>query len=165
MQSRRRQLDSLGNGTEVPLGRGVVTISHSIVEGGFSGENNLPADPLLGALLNNGGLTETCALDQESPAIDAGLFAGSKVSGNVTVPLTDQRGTRRPKGAGVDIGAYEYYDEDTPAVPGGGGGGSGCRVSSRGAELLLLLFPISCPPHRRRRDATGRLFRVVILSV
>jgi len=143
-----------GNGTEVRSEGGAVTISYSIVEGGFNGENNLSADPLLGALLNNGGLTETCALNPESPAIDAGLFAGSRVSGSVIVPLTDQRGTGRPKGAGVDIGAYEYYDEDTPPAPGGGGGGSGCRASSGGAEFLLLLFPLlPFLLYRRRTDA------------
>lgn len=143
-----------GNGTEVRSEGGAVTISYSIVEGGFNGENNLSADPLLGALLNNGGLTETCALNPESPAIDAGLFAGSRVSGSVIVPPTDQRGTGRPKGAGVDIGAYEYYDEDTPPAPGGGGGGSGCRASSGGAELLLFLFPLlPFLLYRRRTDA------------
>lgn len=143
-----------GNGTEVRSEGGAVTISYSIIQGGFDGEKNLSLNPLIGALLDNGGPTETCALDPESPAIDSGLFAGSRVSGNVIVPPTDQRGTARPRGAGVDIGAYEYYDEDTPPAPGGGGGGSGCRSSSGGAELLLLLFPlVLLLLHRRRTDA------------
>jgi uncharacterized repeat protein (TIGR01451 family)/CSLREA domain-containing protein len=57
------------------------------------------ADPLLGPLANNGGPTETHALENGSPAIDAGDNAGC--------PATDQRGTARPQGAACDIGAFE----------------------------------------------------------
>ncbi|MEX2457442.1 MAG: choice-of-anchor Q domain-containing protein, partial [Actinomycetota bacterium] len=56
------------------------------------------ADPLLGALTDNGGPTLTHALLTGSPAIDA---AGS------TGPATDQRGVSRPQGSFFDIGAYE----------------------------------------------------------
>src|SRR5262249_47966330 len=62
-------------------------------------------DPLLGPLQNNGGLTKTMALTPRSvrgvggsPAIDAGA--------NVSFS-TDQRGSSRNVGQGVDIGAYE----------------------------------------------------------
>jgi hypothetical protein len=70
-----------------------------------SGPNNdrLTLDPLLNALGNNGGPTQTHALQNGSPAIDA-----------VTVntcppPATDQRGNgfNRPAGAACDIGAFE----------------------------------------------------------
>jgi hypothetical protein len=65
---------------------------------GFGGAVN----PLLGALANNGGPTDTRALQAGSPAINAGA----------TCPSTDQRGVAR-EGA-CDIGAYEYR---TPAAP------------------------------------------------
>jgi len=70
------------------------------------------ANPLLGALANNGGLTQTMALGAGSPAIDGG--------DSINAPSTDQRGAARADGNGdgiaaVDIGAFE-----APAVPGNG---------------------------------------------
>lgn len=65
-------------------------------------------NPLLGALANNGGVTQTHALLANSPAINAGLNALA-VDAN-GVPLTnDQRGNGFPRivGTTVDIGAYE----------------------------------------------------------
>ncbi|MCU1349888.1 MAG: hypothetical protein JWO56_2918, partial [Acidobacteria bacterium] len=89
----------------------------------ISGGNNLQfgdttctgmsvANPLLGALANNGGLTQTMALGAGSPAIDAG--------DSINAPSTDQRGVARTDGNGdgiiaVDIGAFE-----APALPGNG---------------------------------------------
>lgn len=65
-------------------------------------------NPLIGALANNGGDTQTHALTAGSPAINAGLNAlALDPDGN---PLTtDQRGTGFPRisGASVDIGAFE----------------------------------------------------------
>lgn len=88
----------------------------SLTDGGFNlssdGSCNLTGagslqgvDPKLGLLANNGGPTQTMALQQGSPAIDAGPPAGS-------CPATDQRGMPRPdNGEGVcDIGAYEFQD-------------------------------------------------------
>ena len=54
-------------------------------------------DPLLAALADNGGPTDTRALAQGSPAVDAG--AGCEA--------TDQRGVARPAGGACDIGAFE----------------------------------------------------------
>ena len=80
-------------------------VSYSIVQGGYAGTGNLNADPLLGALTNNGGFTQTMALGASSPAIDAG--------DNASCPSTDQRGTARPQGSQCDIGAYEVGELDT----------------------------------------------------
>ncbi|MBI3242449.1 MAG: hypothetical protein HYZ49_09170 [Chloroflexi bacterium] len=63
------------------------------------------ADPLLGSLQNNGGLTKTHALLPGSPAIDAG---NDSVCAADPVNSLDQRGVARPQGAACDIGAYEF---------------------------------------------------------
>ena len=55
-------------------------------------------DPLLEALGDNGGPTETMALQEGSPALD---FA------TATVRPLDQRGITRPQGSGPDSGAFE----------------------------------------------------------
>ena len=54
-------------------------------------------DPLLGALADNGGQTDTLALLPQSPAIDRGSAC----------PPTDQRGVARPQRPACDVGAYE----------------------------------------------------------
>jgi hypothetical protein len=71
---------------------------------GIVGTIAAPVNPLLGALANNGGSTQTHALLTGSPAINAGNNTGA--------PAIDQRGAARPpfgtgNGANVDIGAYE----------------------------------------------------------
>lgn len=64
-------------------------------------------DPKLSALANNGGLTETMAIPQSSPAIDAG--------DNSVCPNNDQRGQLRPADGNLDgsficdIGAFELF--------------------------------------------------------
>jgi CSLREA domain-containing protein len=59
------------------------------------------ADPLLdpAGLQDNGGSTETIALQPGSPAIDTAVLANC--------PATDQRGISRPQGPGCEIGAFE----------------------------------------------------------
>ena len=57
------------------------------------------ADPRLGPLQMNGGLTPTMSLTDSSPAFDAGDVLAAE--------LTDQRGAFRPQGDGFDIGGYE----------------------------------------------------------
>jgi len=58
-------------------------------------------DPLLdpAGQQDNGGPTQTIALQPGSPAIDTAVAANC--------PATDQRGVARPQGAGCDIGAFE----------------------------------------------------------
>lgn len=66
-------------------------------------------DPKLGALANNGGETDTMALPEGSPALDAGTNDGC--------PATDQRGVSRPQGPTCDVGAYERAVTTTPPPP------------------------------------------------
>jgi hypothetical protein len=77
-----------------------------------------PLDPKLdpNGLQNNGGPTQTIALESGSPAIDQGTSSG--LTGSLT---TDQRGTGFPRtadysnfanaagGDGTDIGAFEFW--------------------------------------------------------
>jgi CSLREA domain-containing protein len=61
----------------------------------------------LGALANNGGPTNTMALQDGSQALDS--------ANNEDCPATDQRGVTRPQNVICDIGAYEK--EPTPPTP------------------------------------------------
>jgi hypothetical protein len=72
---------------------------HNIVYG----DSNCPgtnANPRLGPLASNGGLTQTLALGAGSAAIDL-------VPASQCALLTDQRGVGRPQGGACDAGAYE----------------------------------------------------------
>lgn len=79
-------------------------INHSIVQGGCPAgstcNNVIDADPLLGSLADNGGLTQTMLPGAGSAAIDAG--------NNATCMSEDQRGVSRPQGSACDIGAVEF---------------------------------------------------------
>jgi len=86
-------------------------------------------DPLLGGLQNNGGETDTLALQPGSPAIDAGTNDGC--------PGTDQRGVTRPQGSSCDVGAFELQQRATPPPPGG----------ATGADLRLKVKPKPKRPH------------------
>jgi hypothetical protein len=70
-------------------------------------------NPLLdpSGLQDNGGPTETIALQSGSPAIDAIPIANCQA--------TDQRGVTRPDDAetACDIGAYEYNGVDATPTP------------------------------------------------
>lgn len=66
-------------------------------------------DPQLGPLQNNGGPTQTMALQSGSPAVDAGSPGGC-TDGQGHLLGTDQRGEPRPDKedvGGCDMGAYE----------------------------------------------------------
>jgi Right handed beta helix region len=68
------------------------------------GTSAAPIDPRLEPLADNGGPTQTHALQPDSPAIDQGNSDEN----------TDQRGVARPQGTADDIGAFEL--EQTPAA-------------------------------------------------
>lgn len=79
---------------------------------GFSSANHSLSntDPLFDpvGLKDNGGPTQTIALQPGSPAIDA---IATGVNGCGTTITTDQRGVSRPQGAGCDIGAFELVQQ------------------------------------------------------
>jgi uncharacterized repeat protein (TIGR01451 family) len=91
----------------------VASSDHDLIGDG-TGSNLSSGDPggdlvgytaaqlFLSALANDGGPTQTIALNSPSPAIDAG---DSHAPG---LPSTDQRGRGRIVGGAVDIGAYEF---------------------------------------------------------
>jgi len=95
-------------GTNPPIDySGDVTATDSLFQtaptGVLSGSGNIETDPMLDSngLKNNGGPTETIALQSTSPAIDAGT--------NPEGLLADQRGyTPRTGPNGTDIGAYQH---------------------------------------------------------
>ena len=67
-------------------------------------------NPLLdpAGLQDNGGRTQTIALQPDSPAVD---LVGQ---GACPPPTTDQRGIERPQGAACDSGAFELAQDTTP---------------------------------------------------
>jgi len=93
-----------------------ITFEYSLIQGGCPDNeiitvicsNSIYSDPLLEPIADNGGFTQTHALGDASPAIDAGD------PDPLTCPATDQRGYIRPIDGDLDeisrcdIGAYEY---------------------------------------------------------
>jgi CSLREA domain-containing protein len=74
---------------------------------GFAGDNvNPDLDP--SGLQNNGGPTQTVALDKGSPAID-GIPVADCTDQDGNKVTADQRGYCRPAGDGCDSGAYEFH--------------------------------------------------------
>jgi predicted outer membrane repeat protein len=75
-----------------------LTLTTTLIEDGSCGAT-LSGDPLLDALGDYGGATQTFGLLADSPAIDAGTLSAC--------PATDQRGVSRPQGSRCDLGAFE----------------------------------------------------------
>jgi hypothetical protein len=92
--------------------------SPALVDGGHNlsfGDASCPptfltANPLLGPLRYNGGLTQTFGLGAGSPAIDP-------PTPGEACPATDGRGVQRPPGPACDIGAYEVVPPALGAAP------------------------------------------------
>ena len=66
-----------------------------------SGGTLVPGPPKFGAYGLYGGPTKTLPLLAGSPAIDA-------IPNGSCTQTQDQRGLPRPRGAGCDLGAFEY---------------------------------------------------------
>jgi hypothetical protein len=83
-------------------------------------------DPLLGALTNNGGLTQTMLPAVNSPALNVASCALS----------TDQRGEPRPEtgGTACDIGAVERQPIENGNTGTGGGGSTGGGTTGTGSN-------------------------------
>ncbi|MFL6284317.1 MAG: choice-of-anchor Q domain-containing protein [Pyrinomonadaceae bacterium] len=77
--------------------------------GGFVGTGDQTGvDPILAALADNGGPTRTMALSPGSPAIDAGVAAGSSFDQRGKARTYDDPGVANAAtGDGTDIGAFE----------------------------------------------------------
>lgn len=74
----------------------------------FKSTGDKDADPMFGALANNGGPTDTHALQEGSPAIDAADPDPNKCED------VDQRGVTRFQRDGCDMGAYEAGEVPQP---------------------------------------------------
>jgi hypothetical protein len=85
-------------------------LTNTVLAGGVF---TVVADPQLGRLQNNGGLTPTMSLTRSSPAFGAG---DTNVAG---LPSTDQRGLPRTVGGRLDLGAFELQPLAAPAPPSG----------------------------------------------
>lgn len=77
----------------IPEDPGEVNILYSDIEGGWSGEGDIDANPLFAG-------DGDYRLTENSPCIDAGTSEGA--------PVEDMEGNSRPQGAEVDMGAFEY---------------------------------------------------------
>ena len=95
-------------------------------------EDIVAADPVLGALADNGGPTRTHALLTGSPAIEAAVTGCASIA-------TDQRYVARPQGSHCDIGAFEFTGFIVPPLSVDGGG----TVSTAGSALVS--GRITCP--------------------
>jgi hypothetical protein len=131
------------------------------------GGNIMNQDPLLGPLANNGGKTQTHALQKGSPAIDAGDPAFQNPPAGTSVPVNDQRGTgfARVVGGRTDMGACEFVPAIIPpppvrpvnlvAVGSGPGGDATVHVYDNSGKLLISFQPYDTSFKGEIHVATG----------
>ena len=87
------------NGKFIGQGFNLIENTTGIVFRGDQTGNVVGVEPDLGPLQDNGGMTETHELLEDSAGIDEGTTSAA--------PAVDQRGEARPQGLTVDIGAFE----------------------------------------------------------
>jgi hypothetical protein len=87
---------------------------------GFTGTGDLTGvNPLLNALADNGGPTQTMELQAGSPAIDAGVAAGATFDQRGKARTFDDPGVANAATSdGTDIGAFERQPDCTLTCPG-----------------------------------------------
>ena len=120
-----------------------------IIAGDTTG-NIIGVDPMLLPLDDYGGLTQTHALDANSPAVDAGNPA-TPGSGGDACEIVDQRGVER----NCDCGAFELADGEDPMPDEGGddiaagSSSSGCSMTTGiikpitiAFNIIILLIPV-----------------------
>ena len=101
------------NGTATIDSTGPNIVSAAVVNigGTLTGPAAMVANPNLGPLHNNGGPTQTLALEPGSQAIDAGSNAAAAGL------ASDQRGTARVFNNAVDLGAFELQPGASGPIP------------------------------------------------
>jgi len=85
-------------------------------------------------LQDNGGPTQTHALLQDSPAIDAGSCEAAESDIE-----TDQRGVARPQGEACDIGAYEHAVRPNPPPRRSGCGVNRAPIPNAGEDQVACV--------------------------
>jgi len=133
-----------GNSNGIANIGSTLTVTHSIVQGGFAGTGNLNVDPLFVSQPPVGlGTSGDLRLMAGSPAIDAGTATDA--------PATDLDGNPRPVGAGYDMGAYEFSIPCPPgnilyvkADPAPGGANNGTSWTDAFTDLQSALAS-ACP--------------------
>jgi parallel beta-helix repeat protein len=83
-------------------------------------------------------------LEHDSSAINEGLGVGETVNG-VAIPNQDQRGTTRPQGAGVDIGAFEAVLYTVTYDNNGGNGSMTAGTAIGGVPFELPACTFTAP--------------------
>lgn len=99
------------SGTLTSQGYNLIENTAGCVITGSAIGNLTGVSPNLGPLQNNGGATQTHALQANSPAVDAGNPLGCADQNSVDLTL-DQRGFLRT--GRCDMGAYEYNSSGAP---------------------------------------------------
>lgn len=86
-----------GNSPRQLYGSGTIPVTYSDIQGGWTGEGNIDADPLFVDANNS-----IYYLKSGSPCLSKAKCDGA--------PATDKDGRPRPLGSGCDIGCYEQLD-------------------------------------------------------
>ncbi len=126
---------ALGSSAGYGQGANTATVSgsHNLVTSSAgtigAGVIALTADPMLGPLQNNGGLTPTMMPLRGSPVLGAGDPS--------LAPATDQRGVPRPANGPTDLGAVQV---SVPSTSRGSNAGPGTTAPPSLFQALLSLY-------------------------